>query len=121
MLMAARAARAGDGALDVAKAGVHPFEFRGGGASTAGDDCPVFHARLSNGGEARKTVARHAAARLDARGGIGLDLRAREAGNAPQLRIERLVLTRLDGVEHMPSTQEARARYSRKRCVSSWD
>jgi hypothetical protein len=90
------AAGAGDGAFDVAEAGIDPFEFGQRGPSAACDNSLVFHPRLGHGGKTGKAIAGDVRAGLDILHGVCLDRLAGEARDAPQLRIDGLVLTRLD-------------------------
>lgn len=65
-----------DGALDVAEAGIDPFEFGECRSAAACDDSPVFHPRLDHGGKTGKPVAGDTRARLEILGGIGFDFLA---------------------------------------------
>jgi hypothetical protein len=97
MFLAAGAAGSGHGGLDVAEPGVDPFEFGLGRPAAACDSRTVFHACLGHGGKAGQAIAGDARAMLDILSSVGPDRLAGKTGNAPQLRIDGLVLTGLDG------------------------
>ena len=97
VLWVERATGAGDRALDVAETRVGPLEACVLGAPAAGQNSLMLEPGLGEAAEATEAVAQDARAGSDIGLCIGLDRLLREARDAPQVGVDRLVLTRGDG------------------------